>query len=352
MKKILGKIYPILLACLLLGTLAACGSSKEEAENSSGLPKEINFGLQQMPNDEAIAISEGLFDKYFTEKGIKCNFITFNSDAVNAALASGDIDFGLMGSSAAAIALAVDIDVEMIWIHEVLGDIESLAIKNDSGINSLEDLVGKRVATPVASTAHYSLLHALEKAGISDKVEILDMHPADIVAAWERGDIEAAYVWQPALANLLKDGKILLSSEDMAAQGVVTSNVEVVSKKFSEKYPDLVAAYVACLTEAADMYREDPQNAAKIVGKHLEITPEEALTQMEGAIWLTTDELLSEKYFGASENKGELTRIMKEAGDFLEEQGSIDKSPSKEAFEAYVNPVYIEKSRELLKGKE
>ena len=76
-------------------------------------------------------------------------------------------------------------------------------------------LIGKKIATPFASTAHYSLLNALKLNGISEKdVELLDMQPADIYAAWQRGDIDAAYVWEPTLANLLSDGKILLSSAD------------------------------------------------------------------------------------------------------------------------------------------
>lgn len=350
MKKLWNKVVAILVIATMTLSLAACGGKTEKTSGESAdLPKEINFGVQQMPNDETIAISQGLFDKYFTDKGIKCNFIMFDSGkAVNTALASGSIDFGLMGSSPAAIAVSLGIEAELIWIHEVLGEIESLAVSNSSGINTIEDLVGKKVATPVASTAHYSLLNGLKNAGIEDQVEILDMQPSDIVAAWERGDISAAYVWQPALGNLLKDGKIILSSKDMAAQGCVTSNVEVVTKEFSEKYPDLVASYIACLTEAANIYRDDPEKATEIVSKELEISKEDALIQMQGSIWCTPEELISSEYFGTSEEPGKLAQIMKETADFLETQDSIEKAPSQEEFNEYVNPTYIEKAMKIL----
>lgn len=345
--QIFKKNLGVIIFIMLMGILTSCGESKSKEDTS--VPKEINFGIQRMPNDEMIAISNGLFDKYFTEAGIKCNFIVFDSgSAVNTALASGSIDFGLLGSSPSALALALGLDVEMIWIHEVLGEIESLAVKNDSDINELKDLVGKKVAVPVASTAHYSLLNGLKNAGIYEQVEILDMQPVNIVAAWKRGDIEAAYVWQPALGDLLKDGKIILSSKDMAEQGVVTSNVEVVSKKFSSKYPELVAAYIACMVEASEIYREDPERAANIVAKALEITSEEALVQMKGSLWLTTEELLSEDYFGSGEKSGALATIMKETADFLEGQSSIEKAPDQEEFDLYINSKYIEEAVKIL----
>ena len=67
---------------------------------------------------------------------------------------------------------------------------------------------GKRVATPFASTAHYSLLAALEQNGLSrHDVQLVDLQPQASLAAWERGDIDAVYTWLPTLDELRKNGK-------------------------------------------------------------------------------------------------------------------------------------------------
>lgn len=338
-------IYVILLISLLVFTLGAC---EKDGEGDNGdLPKEINFGILRVPNDEAISIAEGLFDKYFTDKGIKCNFIVFDSGReANAALASGSIDFASMGNTNAIIALATGLHVEMFWIDEILGKIEALAVKDSSGINTLKDLVGKRVAVPFASTSHYILLKALEDEGIQEQVEVLDMQTTEIVAAWERGDIDAAYVWQPSLGALLKNGKVLISSEDMAQKGYITANVKVVRKEFAEKYPQLVSDYVSCLTQGGDIYRKDNKIGADIVADYLEITPEDALNQMQGSIWCTPEELLGEDYFGTSGSPGNFAVIMYDTAMFLKDQKSIDNVPTQEDFNEYVNPYYIEKSME------
>ena len=351
MRSAFKKLMAVLLVGIMAISLAACGKTAKEAnvvvKSSKSLPKEINFGILRVPNDETLAIAEGLFDKYFKEKGINCNFIVFDSGVdANKALASGSIDFATMGNTNGIVAKSLGIDVEMIWIHEVLGEIEGLAVKNNSGINKIEDLEGKKIATPFASTSHYSLLNALKKAGIEDKVQLLDMKTPEIVAAWDRGDIDAAYTWQPSLGNLLKNGKMIISSEDMAKEGYITANVDLVRKEFANQYPELVADFISCLTEAANIYRENPEKAAEIVAKELEITKEDALMQMKGSIWVTPEELVGKNYFGTSEKTGAFATIMKDTSDFLKDQGSIKNSPSQEEFNEYVNPLYIEKSIE------
>ena len=191
-----------MLTFLASSTLAACGGS---GDTTSDLPEEINIGYLRVPNDEKIAKTEALFDEYFADKGIETNFLVFDSGVeANQAFASGSIDFASMGNTNGIIALSRGLDVELIWLHEILGEIEALAVRKDSGIEKVEDLAGKSIATTFASTSHYSLLQVLNEAGIADQVQLLDMQTVDIVAAWERGDIDAAYTWQPSLGSLLK----------------------------------------------------------------------------------------------------------------------------------------------------
>ena len=150
------------IATILTIVMISCSSSggdKSDGSESSDIDV-VNIGTQQMPNDEGIAKAK----KYFEEEmGVEINLVEFDSGRdVNTALLSGSIDFGLLGSSPATLGIASGTDVELIWIHEVLGTVESLAVKNSSNIDDVKDLVGKKIAVPFASTAHYSLLNALK----------------------------------------------------------------------------------------------------------------------------------------------------------------------------------------------
>lgn len=353
-KKLLKKLLVFTLIAFVAVTLTACGGSENAdtpSEDTESLPDEIRFGILRVPNDETIAMVEGMFDEYFGKKGIETRFTVFDSGAeANQALASGSIDFATMGNVNAVTALSRELGVELIWIHEVLGEIEALAVKEGSGINKVEDLAGKRVAVPFASTCHYVLLNLLKNEGIEDEVQLLDMQTAEIVAAWERGDVNAAYLWQPTLGEVLKTGKVLVTSKEMAERGYLTANVEVVRKEFSDKYPELVTSFITMMSEAADIYRENPEKAAEIVSQKLEITAEEALMQMEGSTWHSREELLTQDFFGTSEDAGNFAKVMKETSDFLKDQDSIDESPSQEEYNEFVNPYYIENSLEQTKG--
>ena len=123
-----------------------------------------------------------------------------NGADVITAVASGDVQIGYLGSSPLAAAASRKLPVETFLIATQIGAAEALVARDGAGINSPQDLVGKKVAVPFVSTGHYSLLAALKQWNIDPaKVQILNLAPPAITAAWKRGDIDATYVWDPAL---------------------------------------------------------------------------------------------------------------------------------------------------------
>lgn len=319
--------------------LTGCGKTTEVS--SAQKPEAITIGFQDIPNDEIVAKVKGFYE---TELGVKVNFKKFDSGRdVNNAFASNSIDFGLLGTTPAAVGIANGLNYEVFWIHDVIGAAESLAVKNTANVNSVKDLKGKRIAVPFSSTAHYSLLNALKLEGVSlAEVKILDMQPPDILAAWQRGDIDAAYVWNPVLGKLLADGKVITDSGKLAEKGIVTADLGIVSKSFAQKYPDLVTKYIKVQQKAYELYKNNPDDAAVALAKGLNIEKAEALRQAKELIWLSAQEEISDKYFGSSAKKGNLANVLKATADFLVEQKAIEKAPAQDVFEKAINPKYIE----------
>ncbi len=333
----------VLLVLILLFTVvvvvASCGANEE---------KVINIGYLRVPNDETVAKSMGYIDAYFKDQGVRVNYIIVDSGVeANKAFASKSIDFATMGNTNGIVALSKGLDTELVWIHEVLGSIEALVVKKDLGIQSIEDLKGKKIATTFSSTSHYVLLNALKEAGIEKEVTILDMKTPDIVAAWQRGDIDAAYTWEPSKSKLLElDGEVLIDSEAMAKKGFVTANVGLVRKEFAEKNPELVKGLLTQFSKASKLYKTNPKAAIEAASKEIEISPEEVKNQMAGSLWLSKEEALSSKYFGTSKQRGDFVKQMYDTAVFLKEYDSIEKLPSMEEFESFINPRYIEEINE------
>lgn len=332
----------IMITALTTAFFTGCGTKKATTGN---LPEAVNIGTQEIPDDERIAIAKNYFEE---EMGVKVNIIKFEAGSIRNALISKDIDFALLGSASATLGIANGIDAEVIWVHDVIGDAEALAVKNNSGISTIADLKGKKVATPFTTTTHYSLLKALELNGMSEKdITLLDMQMPEVYAAWQRGDIDAAYAWEPTLSKLLADGRIILTSQDMAAKGVVTSDVEVVRREFSQKYPDLTAKYIKALNKAVNLYKDNNEEAVNTIAQALNINKADALKQTQGMVWLTAKQQLEPEYFGTSSKKGALAKSISDTAEFLYQQKGLKTKPDPAVFEKAVNPVYIERALEL-----
>ena len=317
-------------------------TSASTIEASSTAPDTITVGYQAIPNADMIVKGEGYLEAAFPDSTIK--WVKFDSGGdVNTAMASGSIDFGLAGSSPVSNGLASDIPYRVPWIHDVIGEAESLVATEDSGVTDLAGLEGKKVATPLASTSHYSLLVALKDAGVdTNSVQVVDLEPEAILAAWTRGDIDAAYVWSPTLDEVKKDGgQVLITSADLAKQGKVTADLAVVSNEFADQYPDAVQTWVDAQNKAVELYKSDPDAAAAAIASELSIEPAEALAQTKGLEFLTAKEQSSPKYLGTEAAPGQLAGNLEAAAEFLSSLGQLEGTASPEKFKAGLAPQFV-----------
>ena len=138
-------------------------------------------------------------------------------------MASGDMQVGVIGSSPLAAAVSRGVDLQLFWILDDINEAEALVVRNGSGIDKPADLKGKKLGVPFVSTTHFHTMFALEQWGIKpSEVQMLNMQPNQIAAAWERGDIDAAFVWDPALARIKQSGKVLITSGELSKKGKAT----------------------------------------------------------------------------------------------------------------------------------
>lgn len=333
-----------LLAFLAIAGIAvsACGSddSSDAAPANTGgstaastaapsaeLPSTIRIGYQNIPNGDLVVKRQGLLEKAFGPD-VTIEWSLFDSGgSVNEAIVGGSLDIGLVGSSPASRGLSSGIEYQVPWIHDVIGKAEALVVRD--GIGSIADLKGKTIATPFASTAHYSLLAALADAGVAETdVKIIDSEPDAIYAGWQQGDIDGAYVWNPNLAKLVADGgKVLITSEDLSRKGKTTYDLAVVTNAFASKYPAAVQTWVAAQDQAVQLIQSDPTAAAELIAAELNITPTEAEQQLSELIFLRASEQVGADYLG-----GGLATNLFAAAKFNQELGKIDTVQPEETY--------------------
>lgn len=303
----------------------------------------LNIGYQPIVEPSRVPQADGTYEK---ATGAKINWQKFDGGAdVIAAIASGSLDIGYVGSSPLAAAASRELPIEAIFVVGLISEAEALAVKS---VEKPEDLVGKKIATPFVSTAHYSLLTALKHWNVDPKsVEILNLRPPEIAAAWERGDIEGAYVWDPVLAQLKKSGKVLATSADVAEWGGPTFDAWIVSKKFAEEHPDVVTAFVKVTGDATAAYRANPDawNAtspeAEKIARLTGAKQDEVPALLKGYIFPTLEEQAGEPLLG-----GGTVKAVSDTSAFLLEQGKIPAALSD--YTPYVSTRWVTDAAKLV----
>ncbi|MBN7772298.1 ABC transporter substrate-binding protein [Clostridium aminobutyricum] len=347
--KLVKKLLVVSMLFILGSQLIGCGATgnedssdaKKDPITGETYPSQINIGIIEGGPESAILIQEN----YFSGIDIKVNTVTYSVGTdVNNAVVSGDVDVASFGSSPIALGIANGIDYKAVFVPYVQGgNIEALAVKNGQGISTVADLKGKTIATPFGTTAHYALLNALRLGGLNaEDVTLLDMGGQDIVAAWTRGDIDATYIWSPALDECVKDGTIITNDGELAKQGVLIPEIGVARNEFAEKYPTLVSQYVKALIDTYNLTQENPDQATQAVADWEGITKENAKGQVDDNIWVSGENQLTGDYLGTTEKKGKLAETLKTIADFHQAQGNISKAPDLKAFEDAIDPSFVE----------
>lgn len=321
--------------------LAGCQTAQEAEEDGSdgeagSCPVEVNeevtstvnIAYQPIPNGDLVVRDNGWLEECLPNASIEWSQFASGAEVVQA-FGSGTIDLGLVGSSPAVkvVSPPLDIDAQVIWIHEVIGDAESLVAGN--GATSLEDLAGATIAVPYGSTAHFSLLNALSDAGLSTSdVDLINLSPDAMLGAWERDEIDAAWVWNPTLEVLLEDGELVMSSEDTAEAGTPTYDLAAATTEFIDANPDFMQTWTGVQDAAVQLIQDDPGQAAEAIGAQLGVDPGEAQEQMEGYVYLTAAEQAGEDYFG-----GKMSQDLQVTAEFLLDQEEIDALAPPERYE-------------------
>jgi taurine transport system substrate-binding protein len=230
------------------------------------------------------------------------------------------------------------------YLHDTIGASEALVVRQDSGINTIQDVRGKIIATPFSSTSHFSLLSALKQNKINEnELTVLDMNGPDIVAAWTRGNIDGTYIWQPVQARLIETGgRVIISSADVAAAGDLTGEFGIVSKKFAEQYPNVVRAYIDVLDEATTLYHSGSPDVIKTLSVELGISEADTVETMSQVVVLGKADQTSSAYLGTRDNPGKLPGILKSTSDFLLQQGAVTTSPDVETFKKAIAYQFYE----------
>ncbi|MGQ1797457.1 taurine ABC transporter substrate-binding protein [Kocuria oceani] len=281
---------------------------------------------QAIPNGDLAVKDLRMLETCMPNADITWSKFDSGGDVVQA-FGAGSVDLGLVGSSPAvrAVSPPLDIDLRVVWLQDVIGAAESLVVRDES-ITSVEDLAGRTVAVPFGSTAHYSLLSALRRAGVDRQTELINLAPDKMLAAWQRGEVDAAWVWDPTLSELQADGTVILTSAETAEAGQPTFDMGAAKDDFVEQNPEFMRMWTATQDSAARRLAAGDDAAIESLAVQLGLSPDIVRKQTEGLTYLSAQEQ-AEQYFD-----GTLGRVLADTAEFLVDAREIDTTAPAEVY--------------------
>jgi NitT/TauT family transport system substrate-binding protein len=260
----LGISFAIILAVIISSNssinwsvFSGLNSNTDSLAGQVGNSKSNSLNLGYFPNvnhaQAIIGIGTGNFStamNNFDENGnFTINPRVFNSNpSVVDALYSGQVDVAYVGPNSIIDGLILSGPEELRIISGVSSGGASFFLTNDSGIDSVSDLGGKKFASPqLGNTQDVALRKYLVDNGFNTvenggDVTVIALKPGDIISQFQSKSIDGAWVPEP-ITTILKqqsNGKILVDERDLWPNGkFVTGNI-IVRTDYLRDNPDVI----------------------------------------------------------------------------------------------------------------
>ncbi|MDR2281006.1 MAG: ABC transporter substrate-binding protein [Gordonia sp. (in: high G+C Gram-positive bacteria)] len=296
------------------GMLTACSSVDDD-------PSTLTVGFVVDPSwaQVPVAADTGLF----TSHGVTVKVVNFSSgvEALQAAVA-GQVDVTTAADVPTAAALAKSSDIKVVgdgarWAGS------RIVARKQSGITTVNDLAGKRIGTPIGTSAGYFASNVLDRSKLD--ADLVQVAPSAVVTAITRGDVDAVSIFQPYQAQsvqALGSEAVVLDGGDYRQRSLYLATTKAISGK-----RDALTKFFQAISDAGrKLVARDPA-AVKAVA---------SATNLDEKLLAT---VLPE--FDFTLELGDLPVKLRELGEWAKAQGKIDNGTDLPDYNAAIDAGFL-----------
>lgn len=255
------RLLPAALAVVtMLGALTACGTS--QADTGSDTAATVTVRIPDPGNSGVLAVGkkDGSLAEALAKVHAKVAWTGSAGPFAPAAQALNagrlDIATGSITSGITSLSQTPGFKFFTATAPDPVG--EGILVKNGSGIDSVADLVGRKVAVNQGGTGEYLLLKALEKANVpADEVERVYLRPDQTAAVFNSGQVDAWAVWATYSVAELGSGKAHFLTDGQAI-GSDNYSLTAVRTAFADQHPEVVKALYTYLHDGSVKEKQHP----------------------------------------------------------------------------------------------
>jgi taurine transport system substrate-binding protein len=285
--------------------------------------------------------------KLFEKVGLQPDYFKFLSGpAMFSAMQSKSLDVSEFAVAPFVAGVANGVPMVAISVAFNEGKVNALVARPGTNIKSIADLKGKKVAATRGSLSYLGLARALHRNKMGfDDIEYLNMPVPQIIPAFQHGDIDAAWAWEPWAQRMVADGGQIIATLDD-----IVGDVWAAHKDWLKSQPEAAVRFIEAMDLAAQTIRKDPELATADIADALGIPPAMAQDIMNKVESPTVREQLdpnsnnSVMHF-ATKDKG-LAASIRATAEFFLQQGIIKSFPAIDAvFDPAPIMTYVQRQR-------
>ncbi|MGI5901308.1 MAG: ABC transporter substrate-binding protein [Desulfitobacteriia bacterium] len=265
--KDLKRIATLFLSLLIISLIIVGISGCEKGETEK--PEVINIGYSLRPLNlpTIVAQEKEMFEAAFAEEGIEVKWHELEGPATTEALAAKSIDYAIsLNYVSAIIAKANGNDLKVVSSYTRFPKGIGLLAATDRGINSVQDLKGRKVALQKGTMLQEMLYKALTEVNLTPSdVEIISMTSPDAVNALVLKQVDAVVLPEPLMMKTVATKKATLLRD---AEGLILGQAFIVARKdFLEQYPEIHKKFWATHLESLEWVESNKEEALNLAAE-------------------------------------------------------------------------------------
>lgn len=282
------------MAVLLGAAMILCGCQGRTERDQAGEQdlKKIRIGYHPNFGGSSV-VSIGIEKGFFEEEGLDAELVKFTSGPPSiAALEAKDIDVSFLGHGAYTLVMEGQADVIAV---DCLSNAEEILVRADSGITSIEDLAGRKLATQFETSGENFLDQVLGEYGMDGSgIQLVNMDIAGCVTAFVDGKVDAVSLWAP-YTNEVRERmgddqvKTLYNCMDFKDKFALPMSW-VATDSYIKENEDTVVRFLRALYRCMDYRAEHLEETAALVARRLGKSEAETLLDIHTGEWLTMEE--------------------------------------------------------------
>lgn len=266
--------------------LAGCGSAQPAAEEQAteAPPDEaevIEMRVGIMPFADSVGPFVAQQEGYFEEEGLDVELVTFQSgsDAVSAVI-SQDLAVTYTGTIPQLNAMAQGAPIIFVANHSEAHteppDGHAILAMEDSGIEGVQDLAGKRIAAnQIGSVVWLTGLEWMDMNGVdTDTVEWAEVPFPQMNDVLSQGEVDAIAQLEPFTTIMQESGGVALGYPYVEVQPGLTVAAFISHEAYVEENPEAVDRFTRALQKAFQVLETDEEKFRQHIVDYTGMGPE------------------------------------------------------------------------------